>query len=398
MKTVVLFSFKAQFRLLVFLFSPIILSSCSQNNIEKHPPFRKLSEQISHQSNPSSHKKPETVHLKKGVNGFIKRKAAIKHHGIYLTEEFDPAKTPVLLVHGLLSDPTTWNKMVALLKEDQQIREGFQFWFYSYPTSIPTIPSAAYFRKHLDAAVEMVEQEYSYSLKRKLIVVGHSMGGILAKSLISDSKDLLWDAAFKVPASELELTQAQKDFVSEGFIFEPRDYVKSAIFIATPHRGSSLANNIVGKIGTAFVSRPELIKDLARSLARQPSNKIQPEFKKFVSNKVNAISTLKSDSPVTKILADLPTDPEVSFHTISGVKGRRLGDGVVPISSTFISKARCECFLQSGHNVHEKELAIHLVKLLIAFEKNLIGQKEIADFIQKNSFIKARLGKNVIIK
>lgn len=395
MKKIVLFSIVARFRLLVFLSLPIILGACSSSKTEE-PAFRKFSEQIAFQSNPSSEKKPEVVRLKAGVIGFVKRDRPVKNHGLYLTEEFDPAKTPVLLVHGLLSDPTAWDKMVALLKEDPQIHEQFQFWYYSYPTSIPTVPSAAMFRRHLDAAVEMVEQNYSYSMKRKLIVVGHSMGGILSKSLISDSKNLLWDAAFKVPASELELTKAQRKLVSEAFMFEHRDYVKAAIFIATPHRGSGLASNFVGKVGTAFVSRPEVIEDLAKALAKQPDDKIQPAFKDFVSHKVNSISTLRSNSPITQMLADLPTDSEVIFHTISGVKGQRQGDGVVPVSSTFVAKARCECFIESGHNVHEKELAINLVKRLIGHEKNLVNQSEIVEFIKENNFLKARLGRSII--
>ena len=72
-----------------------------------------------------------------GWKGFLVKGHAEQHTGIYLTEPFDPKKIPVLFIHGLLSDPKTWERMVFELKKDPEIRENFQFLFYAYPSGTP---------------------------------------------------------------------------------------------------------------------------------------------------------------------------------------------------------------------------------------------------------------------
>ncbi len=57
-------------------------------------------------------------------------------------QPFDPAKTPVVLVHGLMSTRRMWVPVLKGLLADRDIRESYQFWFFSYPTGQP-IPFTA---------------------------------------------------------------------------------------------------------------------------------------------------------------------------------------------------------------------------------------------------------------
>jgi hypothetical protein len=41
-----------------------------------------------------------------------------------------------------------------------------------------------------------------------MVVIGHSMGGLLAKSLVCDSGDSLWDAVFTVRPERLAASEA----------------------------------------------------------------------------------------------------------------------------------------------------------------------------------------------
>jgi hypothetical protein len=52
-------------------------------------------------------------------------------------QPYDPAKIPVIFVHGLTSSPSTWNPMINALRGDPAIRARYQFWFYSYPSGEP---------------------------------------------------------------------------------------------------------------------------------------------------------------------------------------------------------------------------------------------------------------------
>jgi len=318
---------------------------------------------------------------KLGLKGFSKSGYAEQETGIYLMEEFDPQRIPILFIHGLLSDPKTWKPMVENLKADPEITSHFQFWFYAYPSGTPVVPSAAILKRHLDAAVDEIETNHGISMERRLIVVGHSMGGILSKSLISDSGDDLWDTVFVSPAESFDLTPPQRNLLTEAFRYQPRSYVDQVIFIATPHRGSDLATGIVGKIGSRLSTRPQKIESLAGALIAKNSQHLKPEFFDFVKHKVNSISTLRPDSPVTNVLANLPVDEGAAFHTIAGVKNTsnfEAGDGVVPLSSTHIEGTLCEAKVNSNHsNIHKTPLAAKLVGAIFKHATGLLSDQEL---------------------
>lgn len=325
-----------------------------------------------------------------GLKGFLVKGHAEQHTGIYLTEPFDPQKIPVLFIHGLLSEPKTWERMAFELKKDPEIRDNFQFLFYAYPSGTPIVPSAAILKNHLDRTVATIERDFKISMNRRLIVAGHSMGGILAKSLVSDTGDRLWDTAFNAPVEEFDLSPQQKTMLSNAFRYEPRSYVNSVIFLASPQRGSNLASSFVGRIGAKLSARPQAVEDLASALLTKNKKRLQPEFASFIANKVNSITTLKPDSPVTSLLADLPIDEDVTYHTVAGVpsfdyqteKAQNKGDGVVPLWSAELKGARCEIGLVSGHSIHFKETTIKVVQQILKVHGGQLSEAQLAKQIQ----------------
>ena len=52
-------------------------------------------------------------------------------------QPFNPAKTPVVLIHALLSTPRMWKPVLKGLLADREIRDRYQFWFFFYPTGQP---------------------------------------------------------------------------------------------------------------------------------------------------------------------------------------------------------------------------------------------------------------------
>ena len=70
-----------------------------------------------------------------------------------------------------MDTPASWIPMLNNLRADPDIRRNYQFWFYSYPSGYPYPYSAMVLRKELDAI------EKKFPLRKKMVVVGHSMGG-----------------------------------------------------------------------------------------------------------------------------------------------------------------------------------------------------------------------------
>jgi hypothetical protein len=91
------------------------------------------------------------------------------------TQPYDPHRIPVLLVHGLDSTPATFAPMYLKFLQDPEIRRHYQFWVFSYPSGYPYHYSAALLRRELDA----VQREFPDH--KKIVVMGHSMGGVISK-------------------------------------------------------------------------------------------------------------------------------------------------------------------------------------------------------------------------
>jgi hypothetical protein len=57
--------------------------------------------------------------------------------GIYSLENSTPDKTPLVLVHGLISDPGDFHVLINDLAGDEEVRRRYQVWIFYYPTSFP---------------------------------------------------------------------------------------------------------------------------------------------------------------------------------------------------------------------------------------------------------------------
>jgi pimeloyl-ACP methyl ester carboxylesterase len=91
-------------------------------------------------------------------------------------QPLNPNKTPVVLIHGLMSTPRMWKAVLEGLLADAEIRMHYQFWFFYYPTGQPVPFSAFQLRQVLTDASSR------YHLSQPLVLIGHSMGGVIARA------------------------------------------------------------------------------------------------------------------------------------------------------------------------------------------------------------------------
>ncbi|HWN93863.1 MAG TPA: alpha/beta fold hydrolase [Methylomirabilota bacterium] len=92
--------------------------------------------------------------------------------GIYFLERYDPARVPVLFVHGAGGTPRDWSSFAE--KFD---RKQYQLWFYSYPSGLRLENCAAM----LEKGVGRLQAQYGFE---RLHVVAHSMGGLVSRRFL----------------------------------------------------------------------------------------------------------------------------------------------------------------------------------------------------------------------
>ncbi len=255
---------------------------------------------------------------------------------------FDPDKTAVVLVHGLMSTPRMWEPLVKALLADEAIRTHYQFWFFYYPTSQPVPLSALQLREALDDTTR------AHGVHRPIILVGHSMGGILARVQVSHI-DLDAAAAISPPITSLPDTNP----VRRALVFTPRADVSRVIFMFTPHRGSTFATNSIGAWGIRLIRLPEtLVGELAHYAHLVPDS--------IDGSLPTSIHGLSPQSQFLRLLDG--TRPSVPAHSIIGDRGRgplaTSSDGVVPYSSAHIDTAESEVVVPAGHGGIAHPLAI----------------------------------------
>jgi pimeloyl-ACP methyl ester carboxylesterase len=93
--------------------------------------------------------------------------------GVFALERYDPAKIPVLFIHGSGRSARDWRYIIEHLD-----RTRYQPWVYCYPSGLPLEASAAW----LNTVIERLHDDYGFD---RLYVTAHSMGGLVARRFIS---------------------------------------------------------------------------------------------------------------------------------------------------------------------------------------------------------------------
>ncbi len=155
-------------------------------------------------------------------------------------DAYRPRRIPVVFVHGTASSAGRWGDMVNDLMDDSRIRERYQFWFFTYDTGNPVLYSAALLRDALRDAVQKVDPAGKKPALSEMVVIGHSQGGLLAKAMVVDTGDRVWNAIANKPIDQIGLSPERRELLREDVFIKPLPNVRRVVFIATPHRGSYL--------------------------------------------------------------------------------------------------------------------------------------------------------------
>jgi pimeloyl-ACP methyl ester carboxylesterase len=282
---------------------------------------------------------------------------AIEHRaGLYLLEDYDPDKRPLVMIHGLGSIPLIWAHLSNAVWGMDELRARYQIWQVIYPTDEPLLVTRSRIQGYLDAAWHMLDPDGDAPARSGAVLVGHSLGGVIARLLCVDSGDALWNAAFLVPPGSLDASVEDLDVIKHLFSFHSYPGIARAVFLAAPHRGSPSAATPLGQVTRALVGRRTAEVHALQRIAMAHPEAIRPELlHTFQQGWINSIATLQSEQPVRRATESLLPPAGISFHTIAGVQpGRRLQtDGVVPLDSAQIPGVASCLVVEDGHRLHD---------------------------------------------
>jgi pimeloyl-ACP methyl ester carboxylesterase len=281
-------------------------------------------------------------------------------------EPYRPGRMPVVFVHGTASSPGRWAEMVNDLTNDPRLRDRFQFWFFFYDTGNPVLYSASILRESLERTLAKLDPQGRDPALQRMVVIGHSQGGLLTKLTAVDAGTALWEGSFRKPPDQLRLSPATRDLVRRILLVEPEPFVKRVVFIATPHHGAYVAGSRLAQWVARFVSLPSGLLQAAGEIAQGNPDAIVGTPGRRIRGSVHDMTP---GNPFVRTLASLPVEPGVAAHSIIAVKGdgpiETGDDGVVEYRSAHVEGVDSELVVRSGHSVQGHPRTIQEVRRIL---------------------------------
>ncbi|HOP77964.1 MAG: alpha/beta hydrolase [Thermogutta sp.] len=291
--------------------------------------------------------------------------------GLYMVQPYEPDKIPVIMIHGWWSSPMTWIQMFNDLRSDPLIRRRYQFWFYLYPTGQPFWISAAQFRRDLRELRQTLDPDHRQPALDQIVLIGHSMGGLIAELQTIDSGQDFWKLVSEHPFEEIRTDPISREELREIFFFQPNPSIRRIITIATPHLGSHFSNQMTQRLAARLISVPKELLQSQTQFFRENQDLLLPNNILQITDSVDA---LDPDCPIFALMNQARRASWIVHHNIVGASledrlwGRITGtsDGVISWESAHSDKADSEIAVPAEHtSVQSHPLTILEVKRIL---------------------------------
>ena len=197
------------------------------------------------------------------------------------------------------------------------------------------------------------------------------MGGVIARLMLSDSGDVLWENTrqrYNLQGERLARVEAKLGPVLH---FTPQPNVERAIFLASPHKGTDAAGNRLGRLIGRLVRLPLTILGAFGDAFMALQDPGEADGKKPKEPVItNSIENLKASDPFIEASSALPIQPGLKYHSIiakrkAEVPTPQSDDGLVPYWSAHLDGALSEKVIVSGHSVQETPEAVLEVRRIL---------------------------------
>jgi pimeloyl-ACP methyl ester carboxylesterase len=304
----------------------------------------------------------ETQPQKFGLSSLLHTDKFTKSAKVVMVAPYRINRIPIIFIHGLADSPVTWVPMINGLNASPEIRKKYQVWVFRYPSGLPYTLSSALFRRYLAAIYQ------KYPNTPKAVLIGHSMGGLVADMMIRDSAGNQYcDDVLGKPLDQFQIEPDQLRIIKESLIFKASTHVSKVIFIATPHKGAEMASGPIGRLGSRLVRLPAKLVAIGPGLVEKAT---ATNGKKIVGRFPNSIDTLRPEARSVVAMNRLPIASSFTYYSIIGDRGGNnspnSSDGVVAYRSSHLEGSRSEKIVPYWHSyVHRSPEGIAEVERIL---------------------------------
>jgi pimeloyl-ACP methyl ester carboxylesterase len=300
----------------------------------------------------------------------VGRGDVLEHPRVYMMQPYDPNRRIIIMLHGLASSPEAWINVANEVLGDDNLRRNYQIWQVYYPTNIPLAVNHYEIQQAIKATLKHVDPLGTAQASKDIVLVGHSMGGVLSRLMVSSAGQELWDALEERYHLDGRRLHALKNKIGIYAEFDPLEGVSRAVFIAAPHAGSPVAENRLARWLMNLIRLPATLVSQAADVAQLMLDPGSAKHQPVARLSMTSISNLREEDTFLQMTHDLPISPKVQYHSIigndtPGVPLQDSSDGVVPYSSAHLPGAVSEKVIRSWHSVQETPEAIVEIRRIL---------------------------------
>lgn len=274
---------------------------------------------------------------------------------LFMLEPYQPNKKVIVMIHGLASSPEAWIALTNNIMGDKVLRDNYQVWQVFYSTNMPIFESRFQIHALLKQAFAMTKPDSQSS--QNAVLIGHSMGGIISRLLVSDADVSAQAIPLLTPAQKQKLDE--EPIIKERFIFRSLPQFSRAVFISSPHHGTAYADRWFTNFAKKIVVLPQNFFNAIEF--NQSTTGKKHQFNKGLA--FNGPSNLSPNSSFMKLTSDILPNERYIYHSIMGNQvqsqnPQKMSDGIVPYLSSHLTGQSSVKIIQGGHSIQETPEAV----------------------------------------
>lgn len=278
----------------------------------------------------------------KARQGLFNPASLTNEEGVTLVHPHRPGRIPLVLIHGMGCSPRIMADIVNSVHADPVLHKQYQPMIVYYTTGDTILQDGNVIRKAFRQMRDYYDPGHVDSAWDKSVVLGHSLGGPIARILSSHSDDQYEKVLFTRPWDQLAMSDEIRAVASEAIFFEPVPEFKRVIYLAATMRGSRLADQIEARALSRILPRRRLLQQFYDEIVSR--NGVEA-FSPWYQNRVpSSIDNQSPESPMLEATNNLRQEPDVVSHNIQANATPLLPlplttDLLVPYSSSYIENA-----------------------------------------------------------
>jgi pimeloyl-ACP methyl ester carboxylesterase len=289
--------------------------------------------------------------------------------GVMLTHPYRPGKIPFVVIHGMGCSPRIMADIVSAVHSDPDLRARYQVMIVYYTTGDTILQDSAVIRRAFAAMRNYYDPAHSDSAWDQSVVLGHSLGGPIARVLTSHSDDHYEKAIFTRPWNQIVLSEPMRQAGQEAIFFEPVPEFKRVIHVASTMKGSRLADQFEARALSRVIPRRRQLQEFYEEIIKYNGREaFQPEYR---DRPPSSIDNQSPESPFLAAAAVLRQPPDLITHSIQAdwfpfLPMHAKTDGLVGFESSYIPEASTQVVLdwQDHFCTHDHRALAEIKRIL----------------------------------